>query len=127
MPKGIKLTSRVGKGLRMIGGKKSVIVASPVEIERSGEDWILGGTTRITSNTIQVQSTILAPKTLEIPAEPIDETAPPSQEELDFANRSRPRREARFRRVFLEDPFLTGKMVDSVSLRQLDPVSPSGE
>ena len=127
MPKGIKLTSRIGKGLRMISGKKSVIVGSPAEIERSGEDWILGESTRITSKTLQVQSTILAPKPLQKPAEPIEETVTPSQEELDFANRPRPRRETRFRRVFLEDPFLTGKMVDSVSLRQLDPVSPSGE
>ena len=66
-------------------------------------------------------------KPLQKRAEPMEETVTPSQEELDFANRPRPRREARFRRVFLEDPFLTGKMVDSVSLRQLDPVSPSGE
>ncbi len=125
--KGLRLTSRVGKGIRMLEGENAVTVSSPTEVERSGNDWILDGETRITGTTLQAQSTGMVPEGEEKSDPSPQEAITPSQEELDFANRSRPRREARFRRVFPEDPFLTGKMVDPVSLRQLDPVSPSGE
>ncbi len=117
--RGIRLSTRAQNSLHVITKAGSETYKSPIVIERVGQEWIIEGKTRIQSVVLRVEST------RSDQAEKV--SASSSKEDEDFENRNRPRREVRFRRVFPEDPFLTGKMVDPVSIRQLDPVSPSGE